>query len=220
MDTSQRLVNWRIMKYLTYMGRNEDKKGLGIWGKCRVLERIKFRRCWRASMVVTERLERKRVFGQTLEKFHLIWSISSLKKSVWTHQEMKYYNSTVRSWVMETCIDKGVWGKVVCVCVWETESKRETETETEVVGGSFSCGLGYRVCFCVLEWLVNGALGERRNVCLLCIGKTIYKVTKPWPGLYISRARRGSVGLSFREMVVDGTGNIEYAKLHVLHMSN
>lgn len=67
---------------------------------------------------------------------------------------------------------------------------------------------------------MNGALGEGRNVCFLCIGKTIYKTTKPWPGLYISRARRGSVGLSFREMVVDGTGNIEYAKLHVLHMSN
>lgn len=32
-------------------------------------------------MVVTERLGRKRVFGQTLEKFNLIWSISSLKKS-------------------------------------------------------------------------------------------------------------------------------------------
>ena len=31
-------------------------------------------------MVVTERLGRKRVLGQTLEKFNLIWSISSLKK--------------------------------------------------------------------------------------------------------------------------------------------
>lgn len=47
------------------MGRNEDKKGLGIWGKCRVLERIKFRRCWRASMVVTETWKEKSFWPDT-----------------------------------------------------------------------------------------------------------------------------------------------------------
>ena len=58
---------------------------------------------------------------------------------------------------METCIDRGVWGKVVCVCVCvrererQRQRQRQRETETEVVGGSFSCGLGYRVCFYVLE---------------------------------------------------------------------
>ena len=28
------------MKCLTYMGRNEDKEGLSIWNRCRVLQRI------------------------------------------------------------------------------------------------------------------------------------------------------------------------------------
>lgn len=54
-----------------------------------------------------------------------------------------------------------------------------------------------------------GASGTWRDMCSLQTGKTIYTTMKPWQGLYLSRAGRGSMYLTFRNMVVDETINIE-----------
>ena len=55
---------------------------------------------------------------------------------------------------------------------------------------------------------MNGALGAL-DMNLPCIKTTTLKVTKPWQGLYLSRAGRGSLGLRCREIVADETRKIE-----------